>query len=99
MYYIDVCMLGKGVGLPRYFDGGVCGLKLLHSIHIKANSEKHIYNMKRYSIRKILFQSILTLIQSSIPIPHTGCKLINHLKGNKAMSAIMLVLYPGHIRR
>ena len=49
-YYLGVCVLGEGGGggggggLPRYFDDGVW-LKLLHSIHIKAKSEKHIRNM------------------------------------------------------
>ena len=32
--------VGRGGGLPRYFDDGVCG-----SIRIKAKSEKHIHNM------------------------------------------------------
>ena len=26
LYYLGVCVSGEGgVGLPRYFDGGVCG--------------------------------------------------------------------------
>ena len=46
--YLGVCVSGER-GVPRYFDGGVCVrgvcMKLLHSIHIKAKSEKHIHNM------------------------------------------------------
>ena len=48
--YNGVCVSGElGGGGPRYFDSGVCVrgvcMKLLHSIDIKAKSEKHIHNM------------------------------------------------------
>ena len=49
---------GGGGGLPRYFDGGVW-LKLSHSIHIKAKSEKHIHNMTTiFYLYMIVFHSM-----------------------------------------
>ena len=36
------------------------------------------------------------LIQPSIPTPHTGCKLISHLKGTKGMVVMMFVIWPSN---
>ena len=49
LYYLGVCLLEEGVGggggASSMFRRRSVWLKLLHSIHIKAKSEKHIHNM------------------------------------------------------
>ena len=47
LYYLGVCVLGEGGGgvASSIFRRWSVWLKLLHSIHIKAKSEKHIHNM------------------------------------------------------
>ena len=60
-----MCVRGRGVGLSQYFDGGVpVWLKLLHSIHLKAKSEKHIHNMTTifyFHDSMIVFHSMTSL--------------------------------------
>ena len=46
LYYLGVCVLGeRGGGASSIFRRRSVWLKLLHSIHIKAKSEKHIHNI------------------------------------------------------
>ena len=48
MYYLGKCVLGErggGGGASSIFRRQSVWLKLLHSIQIKAKSEKHIHNM------------------------------------------------------
>ena len=45
MYYLGVCVSGEGDGASSMFRRRNVWLKLSHSIHIKAKSEKHMYNM------------------------------------------------------
>ena len=84
MYFLGVCVLGKGEASSIFRRRSVW-LKILRSIHIKAESEKHMQPvMKRYSIRMIVFQSMISLN----PTKHshsTHCKLISHLKKNKGI--------------
>ena len=88
-----MCVGGRG-GDSSIFRWRSMSLKLLHSIHIIAMSEKHIHNMKTifYSYDCIVINDF----QPSIPTPHTGCKLISHLIGNKGMAAMMVALYPSN---
>ena len=45
--YLGVCVSGeRGGGASSIFRRRSVCMKLLHSIHIKAKSEKHIHNMK-----------------------------------------------------
>ena len=44
LYYLGVCVLGEGGGAFSIFRRRSVWLKLLHSIHLKAKSEKHIHN-------------------------------------------------------
>ena len=44
----------------------------------------------------IVFHSMPSLIQQTISTPHTGCKLISHIKENKEMVAVMVVLCPSN---
>ena len=64
-------------------------VETLDSIHLKAKSKKrHIHNMitKFYLYECISFNDL----------PHTDCKLISHIKENKGMVAMMLVLCPSN---
>ena len=46
LYNLGVCVLGEGGGgASSIFRRRSVWLKPLHSIHIKAKSEKHIHNM------------------------------------------------------
>ena len=49
LYYLGVCVSGERGGGGRWglldISTAECVVKLLHSIHLKANSEKHIHNM------------------------------------------------------
>ena len=47
MYYLCVCVLGEGGGASSIFRRRSVWLKLSHSIHIKAKSEKHVHNMTK----------------------------------------------------
>ena len=96
-------MLAEGRGASSLFRRRSVWLKLLQSIHIKAKSEKHIHNMTTifYLYDCISFSmSRPPLIQTTISTPHTGCKLISHMKENEGMVAMVLVLCssnsPGH---
>ena len=90
---------GKGEGASSIFRRRSVWLKLLHSIHIKAKSEKHIHNMTTifYLYDCISFNDLPLFNQPYLDYsPHSGCKLISHIKENKGMVAIMLVLYPSN---
>ena len=47
LYYLGVCVSGKG-GWGFLDISMSVSLKLIHSIHIMAKSEKHIHNMTFY---------------------------------------------------
>ena len=47
LYYLGVCVSGKGGGASSIFRRQSVWLKLSHSIHIKVKSEKHVYNMTK----------------------------------------------------
>ena len=94
---------GGGGGGSSLFRRRSVWLKLLQSIHIKVKSETHIHNMTKifflydcFSFNDLPYP----LIQPTISTSHTGCKLISHMKENKGMVAMMLVLCssnsPGH---
>ena len=45
MYYLGVCVSGEGGGASSIFRRRSVWLKISHSIHIKAKSEKHNNNL------------------------------------------------------
>ena len=63
----------------------------IHSIHIKVKSEKHIHNMAT-----IFFLYDCISFNPYFYSTH-GCKLISHIKENKEMVAMMLVLCPSNV--
>ena len=97
LYYLGVCVSGKwgGGGSSSIFRRRRVWLKLSHSIHLKAKSEKHVHNMTTiFYLYDCISFNWPPLIQPTISTPYTGCKLISHIKENKGMGAMMLFLCP-----
>ena len=88
-----MCVRGRGAA-SSIFRRRSLWLKPLHSIHIKAKSEKHIHKMATIFYLNELFHSMTSLNPTNHFYSTHWQQTDSHIKENKGMVAIMLVYVP-----